>query len=92
MHQPVPKYRPVTGAVDLIFYQRHDLDVGILDHFFTRPEPLQVGHFLYPVSPPVLRVRVRFVIFCLTFAIIQIPHTNNKSITVAGVNLLLNLC
>ena len=76
--------------MDILVDDPHYPAIGILDHFlaFTRPEPLQVGHFLYPVLPPVLRVR--FVTFCLTFAIVQISVPDDKGVALARVYFLFN--
>ena len=57
-----------------LVYKMFKLRVGKINlvfHFFalTLPVPLQVGHFLYPVLPPVLRVRVVVVLVYVALAI-----------------------
>ena len=53
--------------MNVFFYDARDVTIGIV-HAFTRPEPLQVGHFLYPELPPVLRVRFLVVTLIFCFA------------------------
>ena len=59
--------------MDVLIYDRRNLTVGILHHFFltrTLPSPPQFGHRLYPVPLPYFLRRVFIVVLTLCLAIV----------------------
>lgn len=68
--QPVLEDLPHGGVVDELVDCLADLGIGevkVVLHFFrtfTRPSPPHLGHFLYPVFPPVFRLRYLIVTRC----------------------------